>query len=210
VAGIGEKSAAELLQQFGSLDKIYKNLDKVATRYRNKLEAGKDVAYLSRQLSAIVTDVDIEFDLEACVAPGLTGDTLNFDRERVAELFRVLEFRSLLGRRGCARRRSSGCRSARRTAKHVRPRTEDSAPASTRPRTAVLRKGGPFSTGGQAVSTRAVIVDTPEALVAGGRAEQGHRDFRRRNHYRSAAAELWALRSRWRAMILRPGGHARS
>jgi DNA polymerase-1 len=98
VAGVGEKTAAELLQQYGSLDKIYKNLEKVPPRFRTKLEAGRAAADLSRRLSAIVTDVEIAFDLEACAAPGLTGETLNFDRDRVAELFRVLEFRSLLSR----------------------------------------------------------------------------------------------------------------
>ena len=91
VAGVGEKTAAELLQQYGSLDKIYKNLDKIPARFKNKLEAGQEQAYLSQKLSAIVTDVAIEFDLEACRAG-------NFDRERVAKLFQTLEFNSLLRR----------------------------------------------------------------------------------------------------------------
>ncbi len=91
VAGVGEKTAAELLQQYGSLDKIYKNLDKIPARFKNKLEAGKTQAYLSQKLSAIVTGVPVEFDLEACRAG-------NFDRERVVKLFQTLEFNSLLRR----------------------------------------------------------------------------------------------------------------
>jgi DNA polymerase I len=98
VAGVGEKTAANLLQEYGTLDKIYKNLDKVAKRFRTKLEEGRESAYLSKKLSTIVTDLDLPFDLEACAAPSLAGGALNFDRERVAELFRVLEFRSLLNK----------------------------------------------------------------------------------------------------------------
>ncbi len=91
VAGVGEKTATELLQKYGSLDGIYKHLDEVPARFKNKLEAGKDSADLSKKLSTIVTDVEIDFDLEAC----RTGE---FDRDRVVKLFQVLEFRSLLRR----------------------------------------------------------------------------------------------------------------
>ena len=91
VAGVGEKTAAELLQKYGSLDGIYKHLDAVPARFKSKLEAGKDSAYLSLKLSTIVTDVPIKFDLEAC----RTG---TYDREKLAALFRVLEFNSLLRR----------------------------------------------------------------------------------------------------------------
>jgi len=91
VAGVGEKTATELLQKYGSLDGIYQHLDEVATRFRTKLEAGKDIAYLSLRLSTIVTDVAVDFNLEAC----RTG---MYDRDRVVELFRTLEFNSLLRR----------------------------------------------------------------------------------------------------------------
>ncbi len=91
VSGVGEKTATELLQKYGSLDAIYAHLDEVPARFKNKLEAGHDMAYLSRELATIVTDVPVAFDLEAC----RVGD---FDRDRVAELFRVLEFASLIKR----------------------------------------------------------------------------------------------------------------
>ncbi len=93
VSGVGEKTATELLQKYGSLDGIYApaHLDKVPARFKSKLEAGRDSAYLSRKLSTIVTDLDIDFDLEAC----RTGA---YDREQVVRLFQVLEFRSLLKR----------------------------------------------------------------------------------------------------------------
>lgn len=91
VKGIGEKTATALLQAHGSLDGIYANLDSLAKGVRARLEAGKESAYLSLQLATIVTDLDLPFDLEACrVRPP--------DRERVFELFRRLEFNSLLKR----------------------------------------------------------------------------------------------------------------
>ncbi len=91
VAGVGEKTATELLQQYGSLEKIYQNLDQIAPRFKTKLEAGRDAAQLSLKLSTIVTDVALDFDLEACRIG-------HFDRERIAKLFQTLEFNSLLGR----------------------------------------------------------------------------------------------------------------
>ncbi len=98
VAGVGEKTATSLLQEYDSLDKIYKNLEKIPARFKTKLEAGKANAYLSQKLATIVTDVPITLNLEACDAPRLKGSPLNFDRGRVLDLFRTLEFRSLLNK----------------------------------------------------------------------------------------------------------------
>ncbi|MCC6191034.1 MAG: DNA polymerase I [Anaerolineales bacterium] len=91
VAGVGEKTAAELLQKFGSLDGIYAHLNEVPTRFRAKLEAGRAMAELSLKLSTIITDVPLTLDLHACVAG-------RYDRQKVFDLFRVLEFNSLLRR----------------------------------------------------------------------------------------------------------------
>jgi DNA polymerase-1 len=91
VAGVGEKTAAELLQKYGSLDGIYQHLDEIPTRFRTKLETGRENAFLSLKLSTIITDVPITFDLIKCVAGA-------YDRQRLFELFRVLEFNSLLRR----------------------------------------------------------------------------------------------------------------
>ncbi len=91
VKGIGEKTATALLQAYNTLDGIYANLGLLAKGVRAKLEAGKDSAYLSLKLATLVTDLDLPFDLEACrVHPP--------DRERVLNLFRKLEFNSLLKR----------------------------------------------------------------------------------------------------------------
>ncbi len=91
VRGVGQKTAVNLLKEYGDLETIYENLDKVTARFRNKLEDQREQAFLSRDLALIVTDVDVEFDLQAC-------RTHEYDREQVMELFRTLEFRSLIDR----------------------------------------------------------------------------------------------------------------
>src|SRR6185312_11656558 len=65
VHGIGEKGAAKLITEHGSLDAIYANLDQVGNkRYRDGLSNNRDAAYLARQLVTIRTDVELEIDLE--------------------------------------------------------------------------------------------------------------------------------------------------
>lgn len=92
VSGVGEKSATELLRRYGSLEAIYSHLDEVTPpRYREALEKNRDAAFLSRQLATIRTDVPVRLSLEECTVR-------NYDRTRVTELFRQLEFRSLLDR----------------------------------------------------------------------------------------------------------------
>lgn len=91
VRGVGEKTAVSLLGQYQTLDEIYAHLEEVPARFRNKLEEGREEAYLSKKLAVIVTDVEIAFDLESC-------QTKQYDRNVVGELFRELEFRSLLDR----------------------------------------------------------------------------------------------------------------
>ena len=91
VRGVGKVTAVKLLQQYKTLDGIYAHLDDIPTRFRSKLEAGREDAYLSRKLGEIITKVPIDFDLESCRAQG-------YDRDRVVELFRELEFHSFLNR----------------------------------------------------------------------------------------------------------------
>jgi DNA polymerase-1 len=92
VRGIGDKTATQLLQEYGSLEAVYEHLDQVSSsRFRNALEQGRDKAFLSKHLVTIVRDVPVSLDLEACQVREL-------DRERVAALFRELEFRTLLDR----------------------------------------------------------------------------------------------------------------
>ncbi|PIZ00219.1 DNA polymerase I [bacterium (Candidatus Howlettbacteria) CG_4_10_14_0_8_um_filter_40_9] len=91
VKGIGEKTAIDLIKQYGSLENIYKHLDELKVGVKRNLEIYKDDAFLSKDLSTIVTDVPIKFDETNCSF----GD---YDKKKVFELFRELEFKSLLSR----------------------------------------------------------------------------------------------------------------
>ncbi|MCD6289588.1 MAG: DNA polymerase I, partial [Anaerolineae bacterium] len=92
IPGIGEKTAARLLQQYGSLEGIYEHLDEISRRrLRESLAKYREQAFFSKQLVTVVTDVPVVLDLDRCRA----GD---FDRDRVLELFRELEFHSLIRR----------------------------------------------------------------------------------------------------------------
>jgi DNA polymerase-1 len=91
VYGVGEKTATKLLQQYDTLEGIYEHLEDVQTRFRNKLEAERDEAFLSRKLGTIIRDAPVQLDLDAC-------RVRSFDREPVMDLFRKLEFRSLAER----------------------------------------------------------------------------------------------------------------
>jgi DNA polymerase I len=82
VKGIGAKGAEALLKEFGSLDGIYGNLDEVPDKYRKKLEAEKDAAFLSRELAQIVRDVPLELP-----AP----ENLVFDYSQLKEAVKFLE-----------------------------------------------------------------------------------------------------------------------
>ena len=91
VAGIGEKTAIDLVKTYGSLDNIYKNLDNIKPTIAKKLKESGKIAYLSRHLSEIVTTLPLKISYEACA-------THVFDRNKVFELFRRLEFKSLLNK----------------------------------------------------------------------------------------------------------------
>ncbi|MBI4732896.1 MAG: DNA polymerase I [Chloroflexi bacterium] len=89
VPGVGEKTAEALLAKFTTLDNIYAHLDEVEPRWRTKLEAGKDSAYMSRDLALIRTDLLVTLDLEQAKPDA-------YDPAKVEALFRELEFRSLV------------------------------------------------------------------------------------------------------------------
>ena len=54
VAGIGEKTALKLLQDYGSLDGVYENIDSIKGKLKEKLETGKDSAYFSKNLQLYI------------------------------------------------------------------------------------------------------------------------------------------------------------
>ncbi len=62
VPGIGEKGAKELIREFGSLDNLLDNLEKVKARYRDAIEANMDSLLMSRELARVRTDIEIDFN----------------------------------------------------------------------------------------------------------------------------------------------------
>ena len=100
VAGVGPKTATQLLLDFGTLEGVYGHLDdkSIRPKLREKLEAGKELAFLSYDLATIRCDAPIEFDPEACRRKGVQG-------KQLYDLFVRLEFTRLIDRyglRGCA------------------------------------------------------------------------------------------------------------
>lgn len=88
VPGIGEKTAIQLLQAHKTLDGIYEDIDLIKDSVRKKLVAGKDSAYLSKELAAIWTDAPIKLNLAEV-------DGSKCQPEKVLQLLQKLEFRTL-------------------------------------------------------------------------------------------------------------------
>ncbi|HKI58335.1 MAG TPA: DNA polymerase I [Trueperaceae bacterium] len=98
VKGIGKVAARSLLRRYGSVDAILDDLDAVEpASQRRKLQASLDALELSRQLSRIRTDADIDVDPEA-------WGRRSADTDGLRELLRELEFGSILAEMGLAKR----------------------------------------------------------------------------------------------------------
>ncbi len=98
IKGIGEKTAAELIAEFGSIESLYSSLQKndarvkkISPRLREVLLAGAKDIEMSRQLVSIVRQVPLNFSLEKCRLKSL-------NLAGIAELFHKLEFKTLLAR----------------------------------------------------------------------------------------------------------------
>ncbi|GEM86093.1 DNA polymerase I [Meiothermus granaticius] len=87
--GIGEKTAAKLLQEWGSLEGLYAHLEKLSPKLRSSLESSRDNVQLSHALSRIQTEVPLEVDFRAC-------HRRDPDRMGLREELERLEFGSIL------------------------------------------------------------------------------------------------------------------
>ena len=85
VPGIGPKSAQKLLSQFGSMEGVYENLDKLKGKQLENIRDNRDLAFLSRKIATIVTDLDFELDVDEVAWP-------SFDEQAVAEAFGAIRF----------------------------------------------------------------------------------------------------------------------
>lgn len=91
VPGVGEKTALTLLQEYKTLDGIYEHIDSIKPTIAKKLVAGKELAYLSKELGRIWTDAPATLDWDK-------ADVRDIDVDAVAAILRRLEFHSLLRR----------------------------------------------------------------------------------------------------------------
>lgn len=92
VPKVGEKTATDLMVQFGSLDGIYEHIDEVTKKsVKESLIQNKDLAYLSRELATIKLDSPLTYTLEEARVG-------NFFNEASYILFKKLEFKNLLNK----------------------------------------------------------------------------------------------------------------
>jgi len=87
--GVGEKTAVQLLQQFGSIDNLLANTDQLKGALQRKVQEQVEDIRFSRFLATIKTDVPMDFDAQSLVCQDRNWDLL-------APLYRELEFNSLL------------------------------------------------------------------------------------------------------------------
>lgn len=94
VAGVGEKAALPLIQQYGNVEGIYNQIDELDEKYKRyfkKLQLGREMAFLSKDLCQIYTDVPdiMELDLEKC--------RINVDRDLLIDELSKLEINVRVG-----------------------------------------------------------------------------------------------------------------
>ena len=135
VAGVGPKTATELLLKFGSLDGVYENLDDASIRpkLREKLESGKENAYLSYDLATIRPEAPIDFEpKDAIVQP--------YNKPELYALFQRLEFVKLIDKYGL---RGAAAQAPKTTMAEVKklPRCEE-LPAEKLPCAVYLAEDG--------------------------------------------------------------------
>lgn len=88
VKGVGEKTALKLITDYSTLDNIYKHIDELKGKTKELLEAGKDMAYLSRDLVTIRCDVPVDLELDSLTFKGI-------DPSIASEYFNKIEMASV-------------------------------------------------------------------------------------------------------------------
>jgi 5'-3' exonuclease len=87
VRGIGEKTALKLLKEYGTIENILQNIDRLPNGIRNKLKTDLDMLYLSRELAEIKCDIPISCNLEDAI--------WRYDKNHIEQKFTELEFGNL-------------------------------------------------------------------------------------------------------------------
>lgn len=88
IPGVGEKTAIALIKQFGSMENLYEHTGELKGKLKEKVENNKELAFQSKRLATIITDVPVEFDEEQLRLK-------EPDKDALKQLFDELEFRRL-------------------------------------------------------------------------------------------------------------------
>jgi DNA polymerase I len=92
VKGIGDKTAVNLIKQFNNLDNLYSSINEVLSpAIRKKLEENREMAFLSRQLATIVTNIPLDFNLDSAIVH-------DCNVAKAKEIFEFFDFKSLMGK----------------------------------------------------------------------------------------------------------------
>jgi len=91
VAGVGAKTATKLIQEYGTIEKIYENLDKLKGKLKENLENNRESAFLSKRIATIVTDLPKELEIDKCKVH-------EYKKNDIENLFFELEFKSLINK----------------------------------------------------------------------------------------------------------------
>ena len=86
--GVGEKTAAKLVNEFGTVENLVASSDKLTGKLKENVQANKDIALLSKKLATIICNVPIEWTDEQLIVEPV-------DKEKLVEIFKDLEFRNL-------------------------------------------------------------------------------------------------------------------
>jgi DNA polymerase-1 len=88
IPGVGEKTASKLLQQFGTMENMYENLDLIPGKMKEKIAEAKEMAFISKKLATILCDAPVEVNEEELIIS-------EPDKEKLAEIFAEMEFRTI-------------------------------------------------------------------------------------------------------------------
>tara|TARA_B110000459_G_scaffold124872_1_gene137209 strand:+ start:7635 stop:10361 length:2727 start_codon:yes stop_codon:yes gene_type:complete len=86
--GVGEKTAKKFLKEYGSMENLLRNTDKIKGKLKEKIEQNKEKGLLSKKLATIILDVPIEYDLKSFKFQ-------NPDENKIKEIFSDLEFKRM-------------------------------------------------------------------------------------------------------------------
>ncbi|MBL0065214.1 MAG: DNA polymerase I [Bacteroidetes bacterium] len=142
IPGVGEKTAMQLVKQFGSIENLLENTDQLKGKLKEKVENNKDKAIQSKRLATIITDVPVKEKLEDLIA-------VEPNREALRDLFTELEFRRLAEQLGL-------------TGNQTQEEAKPSAATTTAPASSSKKKAAASAQGNLFDSEPEVIVEPEE------------------------------------------------